>query len=118
VETSTDEEQARRAMIDAAMAYLEHSRESDDPGFEHIYGDLIRFQQRRRELLDGEGSDGQGIPSEHQERYRDLLRQVRAVQRAAILHLRNQGEIDDEVMRRLERELDLMEERFALSKQF
>jgi hypothetical protein len=27
--------------------------------------------------------------------------------------LRNQGEIDDEVMRRLERELDLVEERFS-----
>ena len=106
------EGQARRAMIDATLAYLEHSRESDAPHFATLYDEMIRFQHRRRELLelDGEGDDS-ALP--HQERYRELLSQVRGVQRATILHMRNLGEIDDEVMRRLERELDLVEERFS-----
>jgi NhaP-type Na+/H+ or K+/H+ antiporter len=109
-----DEEQARRAMLDAALAYLQHSQETDDPGFAPLYGDLIRFHELRRELLDAEA--GYGTTSREQvERYKELSRQVRSVQRATILHLRNEGEIDDEVMRRLEREMDLIETRFASS---
>jgi monovalent cation/hydrogen antiporter len=110
---NTNDKQARRAMIDAALAYLEHSRESDDPEFDSIYGDLIRFQQRRREVIEAEGEEQHPTAREHMERYRELARKIRQVQRATILHLRNEGEIDDEVMRRLERELDLVETRFS-----
>lgn len=113
IEKNLDEEQARRAMIDASLAYLEHSRESDDPSFQPLYGDLIRLQQHRRELIDADGS-GEGDESrERLEKYRDLSRHVQAVQRATILNLRNQGEIGDEVLRRLQRELDLLEVRFS-----
>ena len=110
-----DEEQARRAMIDAALAYLEHSRESDPPEFQPLYGDLIRLQKRRRELIDADGSSDDDASREHLAKYRSLTGRVRAVQRATILHVRNEGEIDDEVMRRLERELDLVELRFSSS---
>jgi CPA1 family monovalent cation:H+ antiporter len=112
-EKGIDEGQARRAMIDAALAYLEHTRESDDPGFEPLYGDLIRFQQRRRQLIEADASGEHETQREHLDRYRDLSQKVRAIQRATILNMRNQGEIDDDVMRRLERELDLVEERFS-----
>jgi CPA1 family monovalent cation:H+ antiporter len=115
-ENNIDEEQARRAMVEAALAYLEHSRDSDDPRFEPLYDDMIRVQERRRLLIDADASGGQHKTGrEHLERYRDISRQVRAVQRATVLHMRNEGEIDDEVMRRLERELDLVEERFSSS---
>lgn len=108
-----DEEQARRAMIDASLAYLEHSRETDAPGFEPLYTDLIRFQQRRRELIDADSVDQDHASREQLEKYRDLSRRLQGVQRATILHLRNQGEIGDEVLRRLQRELDLLEARFS-----
>jgi len=112
---NASDEQARRAMIDAALAYLEHSRETDNPEFEPVYTDLIRFQERRRELIEADGVEQQPTAREHMERYRELSRQVRRVQRATILHMRNQGEIDDELMRRMERELDLVEVRFSSS---
>ena len=112
-EKSLDEEQARRAMIDASLAYLEHSRQADDPGFQPLYADLIRFQERRRELIDAREADEDGISRERLEKYRDVSRHLQAIQRAAILHLRNQGEIGDEVLRRLQRELDLVEVRFS-----
>ena len=108
-----DEEQARRAMIEAAVAYLEHSRDEDDPELRALYGELIGFQNRRRGLLDVGESDGKS--ARRSERYLALLSRVRAVQRATILHMRDQGEIDDETMRRLERELDLIEVRFSTS---
>ena len=108
-----DEEQARRAMIDAALAYLEHSRDDDDPESSSLYNDMIRFQHRRRELLDGAEDDG--TPGQRHQQYANLMGRVRAVQRATILHMRDLGEIDDETMRRLERELDLIEVRFSTS---
>lgn len=108
-----DEEQARRAMIDAALAYLEHSRDDDDPEMRPLYSELIGFQKRRRALLGGTEADGK--PGLRNERYLTLLGRARAVQRATILHMRDQGEIDDETMRRLERELDLIEVRFSTS---
>jgi monovalent cation/hydrogen antiporter len=74
---------------------------------------MIGFQKRRLELLEGAEADDDGESAGNRERYRDLLTRVRAVQRATILHMRNLGEIDDEVMRRLERELDLVEARYS-----
>ena len=55
-----------------------------------------------------------GLPgAEDYQRWTELLRQVAAIQHATVLHLRNQSKINDEVMRRLERELDLTEARYA-----
>jgi Na+/H+ antiporter len=107
-----DEQLARRAMIDAALAYLEHSKE-DDPGSETVYKEMIGFHRRRRSLLETSDGDDGRASEENRERYRELLTRVRGVQRATILHMRNLGEIDDEVMRRLERELDLTEVRYS-----
>jgi hypothetical protein len=45
----------------------------------------------------------------HYDRYFELSRQLRAVQRAAILNLRNQNQINDETLRKLEYELDLLD---------
>jgi Na+/H+ antiporter len=107
-----DEQQARRAMIDAALAYLEHSQDGD-PGSEKLYREMIGIQRRRLALLESTESDDDGASAENRERYRELLTHVRGIQRATILHMRNLGEIDDEVMRRLERELDLVEVRYS-----
>ncbi len=67
-----DEEQARRAMTDAALAYLEQSKEIDKPEFASLYGDLIRFQQNRRKLIDADVSNQGNLSSAFLERYRDL----------------------------------------------
>src|SRR5713101_6779532 len=56
-----------------------------------------------------------GHRPEDYKRFRDLSRQVRAVQRAAILNLRNENEINDEVMHKFEHELDSVEARFEAS---
>ncbi|HEV3482345.1 MAG TPA: cation:proton antiporter [Candidatus Acidoferrales bacterium] len=56
-----------------------------------------------------------GYRPEDYERWSDLSRHLMAVQRATILHLRNQNEINDEAARTLERELDLAEARSSLA---
>lgn len=109
-----EEERARREMAEAALAYLEHAREHDAPEANAVYEELIRFQRRRLDLLSEQPVDG-AYSREEFHRFRHLAGQVRSVQRAALLHMRNENHINDEVMRRLERELDIVEARFAAS---
>jgi CPA1 family monovalent cation:H+ antiporter len=112
---NAEEEAARRAMVEAALAYLEQNRD-DSPGeFASLYDELIRAQRRRLSTLEKTDSAEDGTRPEDYQRWRELSRQVGAIQRATVLLLRNQNKINDEVMRKLERELDLNEARFALS---
>jgi CPA1 family monovalent cation:H+ antiporter len=108
-----EEERARYAMIDAALAYLEAGRDSDRPEFAPVYDDLIRIQKHHLNLLPGTRQVETGYSSGDYERYLELTKNIRALQRAALLNLHNQNKINDEVLRRLEQELDLFELRYA-----
>jgi monovalent cation/hydrogen antiporter len=108
-----EEEEARRDMVKAALAYLEHCREDSSADVAPVYDELIRTYRRRLNTLVNDKSAERGSRPEDYELWRELSQQVRAIQRATVLHLRNQNKINDEVMRRLERELDLTEARYA-----
>jgi Na+/H+ antiporter len=110
-----DEEKARRAMVDAALAYLQHARESEPPESASVYDTLIRFQSYRLKMIDGKAAEDPGKSRDLYERYREVSGHVLALQRATILHMRNENQINDESLRKLEYELDLMEARFATS---
>ncbi|HUO33934.1 MAG TPA: Na+/H+ antiporter [Candidatus Acidoferrum sp.] len=104
-----DEEiEARKEMAMAAMAYLEHAQESDLPEFAPLYDDLLRRQRLRTSLLEKDPA-ASGHRAVDLRRYEELLAQVNAIQRATVLHLRNENKINDDVMRRLESELDFAE---------
>jgi Na+/H+ antiporter len=106
-----EEDEARRAMIEAALAYLRQTRESDRPEFGPVYDDLIRMQQGRLTVLQGDTPEDEDYGVHNYQRFRELSVTVLGLQRAAILQLRNEDKINDEVMRRLETELDLIEAR-------
>ena len=108
-----EEERARYAMIDAALAYLEAGRDADTPEFAPVYDELIRMQKHHLNLLPGPRHADTGYSAQEYDRYLELTRSIRALQRAALLNLRNQNKINDEVLRRLEQELDLFEIRYA-----
>jgi Na+/H+ antiporter len=110
-----EEEKARRAMVEAALAYLEHAREGEPQEFASVYDTLIRFQQHRLKMIVGKASEDAGQTRDNYERFRDVSGHVMALQRATILHLRNENQINDEVLRKLEYELDLTEARFSAS---
>lgn len=65
-----------------------------------------RFSARR----DGGGEDDVDY-DQRSEAYQRLVREVIAAERARLLELRNEGAITDEVMRRVQRDLDLEESR-------
>jgi CPA1 family monovalent cation:H+ antiporter len=110
-----EEEQARYAMIEAALAYLEEARESDLPEFKPVYDDLIRVQNHHLNLLPGDRVANTGYRPQDYERFREISQRIRALERAALLNLYNRNKINDAVLRRLERELDLFDVRFANS---
>ncbi len=114
-ESNTEEEEARREMDKAALVYLEHSREDSPEEFVPIYDELIRQHQRRLNALEGNDSAEPGFRSQDYQRWREVLQHVRAIQRATALNLRNENRINDEVMRKLEREIDLVEARFIIA---
>jgi CPA1 family monovalent cation:H+ antiporter len=104
-----EEERARSAMIEAALAYLEHAREADPPEFAPVYDDLIRMQHHKLNLLQDRVTVETGYRTQDYQRFRELSGHIRSLQRAALLHLRNEDKINDEVLRNLERDLDLFE---------
>jgi monovalent cation/hydrogen antiporter len=105
----------RRAAADVALARLDELAEEEwtyDETVERMRG-LYRYRSRRFAARAGETDDGDGI--EHRSlKYQKLVRAVIDAQRAELVRLRNAGEISNEVMHRLERELDLEEERLEI----
>src|SRR4029079_2252448 len=57
--------------------------------------------------------DGDGKIEKRSLKYQRLRRELIEAERKAVIELRNTGEISDEVMRRVERDLDLEESRLS-----
>jgi CPA1 family monovalent cation:H+ antiporter len=105
----------RRAAVGAALARIEEldgepwTREDTAGRMRQHY----EYRRRRLEALAGELDDGENY--EHRARkYQKMIRSVLDAQRAELVRLRNAGEISNEVMHRLERELDLEDERLEI----
>jgi monovalent cation/hydrogen antiporter len=112
-----DEEEAEeiRARVAAAEAALARIDEVEGEGWaredtmERARG-LHRFRIRRFEARRGEVEDGDGI-EDRSRAYQRLMRELYAAQRASLVSLRNSGQISNDVMHRILRELDLEESR-------
>jgi CPA1 family monovalent cation:H+ antiporter len=106
----------RRAAVDAALARI-----GDLEGEEWTRDDtaqrmrmLYEYRHRRLASRAGDG-DGDGEDYEHRARkYQKMVRAVLDAQREELVRLRNAGTISNEVMHRLERELDLEDERLEI----
>ncbi len=113
-----EEETARREMISAALASLEKLRRENSPEQEGILDQLQLHYQRRLALLEEEtnepSSPANGAVTREQVRQHDVMaHQLREIERSVALRLRNENKIHDEVLRELERELDLLEARYS-----
>ena len=112
---SEEEREEIHARVTAARAALERLDELAveewvrDDTVERARG-LHNFRIRRFKARAGYIEDGDGIEDRSQA-YQRLMRELYTVQRAALVGLRNGGEISNDVMHRIERELDLEESR-------
>ncbi len=107
----TLETEARRALLEAGLHYLENRRQSDLPAFADLYDDLAQHYQHRLAGLTGDSNDGDGSERKSYDRYLDLSRELLDTERQTALRLRDEGRIGDGVLRELEHELDLSEAR-------
>jgi len=110
-ETPPEEQEARRAILEAALAYLEKARDGGGADSAEVYADLLQHYRHRLEVLGvNESAEGRGSQNFYKQ-FIDGSRQALRVQRRTAEQLRNQGHISDELLRELERELDLDEAR-------
>ena len=106
-----EEQEARGQATEAALQYLEEQRGHDRPEFAAVYEDLmLHYQHRLASLQPGDGNEGQ---VDYQGRRAELARDAMRVERETAIGLRDEGRINDEVLRRMERELDLADSRLG-----
>jgi monovalent cation/hydrogen antiporter len=107
-----EERLARRVSAEAALARLDElAREGGIPS--ELVASLRRRYQHRVDLLGADGASEQTV-AEHVEIHQRLRREVLGAERAAVLRLRDEGAIGDDVLREIERDLDLEEARLDL----
>jgi CPA1 family monovalent cation:H+ antiporter len=108
---NSEELEARRRMIDAALDELRKQSENSQADQDML--DFLRlYYQRRLALLGGQSKVRSAEVDANRVREDwDLARRLRLVERQTALDLRDRGEIHDEVLRDLERELDFLDAR-------
>lgn len=110
-EGEREELRARLVAAKAALARIEKLADEDwtRPDTLQRMRGVYTFRKRRfaerAGRIDDEGIDEQSVA------YQSTLREVLEAQRRAVVALRNQGEISNDVMHRIERELDLEDSR-------
>ena len=113
-EWQEEELRARLAATDAALERLEQLAAVESARDDAIERLLGVYQSRRRRLearagmLDDDGMEDRALSHQH------LARELLEAQRHAIVRLRNQGAISNDVMRRIEREFDLEDTRLEI----
>ena len=120
VEDGAEEEaEETRGRLVAAQAALDRLDELEaeewtrDETIERLRG-LFRFRQRRFKVRAGKMEDDEESIEDRSLTYQRMMHLVYEAQRHALVQLRNEGTISSEVMRRLERELDLDESRLEV----
>ncbi len=108
-----EENKARLHAAHAAIAKVDELSEQDwvrADTAERVRG-MYEFRRRRFAARmddgDGEGADIDGRSADYQR----LLREILGAQRQSLVQLRREGKIGDDVLRRVERDLDLEETR-------
>jgi hypothetical protein len=109
-----EEVKARLVAAQAALDRLDELAGADwtrDDTVERLHG-LYEFRRRRLKArggyLEDDGAEDRSLA------YQRLLRELLDAQRRAIVRLRNQGKISNDVMHRIERELDLEDTRLEI----
>ena len=105
-----EELEARRIATQAALDQLESAKSRDREDSADIYDDLVKHYRHRLATLKVDANPKDVKASQ---RHRALFLEGLGVERATAVRLRNEGRIGDNVLRRIERELDLDETRLA-----
>jgi monovalent cation/hydrogen antiporter len=106
-----EETEARRLMAEAALTQLERMTSEAEQGFISLYEDLKEHYLRLLSSLPREGDDQDSSHPETYAKFLALSLDLLRVERETAVQLRNNGRINDELLRQLLQELDLIETR-------
>ncbi len=107
------ETRARLTAAQAALARLDELASQNETLQESVQH-LRKHYEARIHSLTKRYKQAAGVPGENPEMtYQQLQQGALQAERSAVIGLRNQGEINDEVLHRIERELDLEEQRLV-----
>lgn len=112
---SGEEQQARQTVIEAAISHLEDAEEKDIGDFRSLYEELTRHYHHRLARLQPAG-DGNRKELADYDHFLRVFHETLRVERGTAIHLRDEGRINDEVLRRIEDELDLIESRITTTR--
>ena len=107
-----EEKEARRAILQAALAYLQEARGKDGAESAEVYDDLAQHYRRRWATLSEASDAEEGVNPNFYRRFLELSRELLQVERRTAVQLRHERRISDELLREIEHELDLGEARF------
>jgi len=111
--SNLEEQQARLLILKAVLDYLRDLSRQAKSDHAAIYEDMIRHYQARSTLIEGGGEEIKPEREIALARYeRNLAQELRALERSTAVMLRNEDRINDELLRTIERELDLSEARY------
>jgi Na+/H+ antiporter len=114
-EEEREEIRARLVIARAALDHVDRLEEEDwtREGTVERVRRLYEFRRRRFKVLSGKIEDEDGI-QEGSLRYQRMMHEIYAAQRQALIGLRNDRQISADVLRRVEREIDLEESRLEV----
>ena len=107
------ETQARLTAAQAALARLDELASQDEVLQESVQHLRKHYEARVRSITKRFKQAADEPGEDHAMTYQQLQREALQAERSAVIGLRNRGEINDEILRRIERELDLEEQRLA-----
>jgi CPA1 family monovalent cation:H+ antiporter len=111
-----EEQEARRLMLEAALAQLQNrDRTKDAPGSAGLYDDLAKHYAQRLASISNPRDEPITSSRELRGSYLDVSRELLETERQTAIRLRDEGRISDEVWHGLEHELDLRETQFKSS---
>ena len=99
-------------MLGAALREIEKIRNDNESNDDELYDSVADIYRRRLRFVRNEERNPNKQDPGEVAKYRALTADLRAVERNTIVQLRDEHKISDGVMRKLERELDLLEARF------
>jgi CPA1 family monovalent cation:H+ antiporter len=105
-----EEIEARKIVLKSAIRYLEEGRKNCPSPAVHLYDDLIhRYRHKLAHVSVDEKEIVDGLDQEEYSRLRSIAESALQAERRTLIGLRDRGKISDDVLRTMERELDLAE---------
>jgi NhaP-type Na+/H+ or K+/H+ antiporter len=107
------EREARRQMLRGALDYLESIESDKNRPDEAVWLDVMQHYKERYAMVDGRPKDVEDPTAGQWNQMYELNSRVRDAERATLVKMRYEDRVSDQVLRKLERELDLLDTRFS-----